>query len=490
MLPERTQKVAAIANQFIQHARYKLTPREQKLILYMATQIRPEDSDFSTYLVPVTEIEHILKQDATKKHGSFYERLDDLLDSITDKKIAFPTEFLLEGRPMRGFINWVAGAVPKYDRHGTLCVEFGFSPQMKPFLLGLKQKFTKIEFLEVAKMRSGFSIRIFQMCKAYYYENERHGRNVLKVGVDELKHRLGIGDKYPDWRNFRRKVLEIAQEEVNERTSLNIEYDYGRRGRKIVEVMITITEKDGSEAHTGNTMTDSDGGQAHRPGKKSRARVALLTEAKRRAFNKLADYKVNMSVILDEILPIIRGSEMEGFEDYFVDYMLAFFEQKTNRRSLREKAKAFIGWVRNGRFQEPNTYAALCEQVIARKKNMTPTERANRELAKTMTAREFQNHFRTQDSIGRERQMNIGVKAEQQQQRTPSKAGRTLNLFDQGVPGPFNLAEFREQYPEQYRRIRLERKVAFKAWEDASNYKSLLENSIVAYCEKWMREHG
>lgn len=94
MRRENTTQVAAIANKFIQHARYKLTPREMKLILYMASLIRPEDSDFETYLVPVTEIESVLKADEDKKHGSFYERLDDLLDSVTSKKITFPTDFV------------------------------------------------------------------------------------------------------------------------------------------------------------------------------------------------------------------------------------------------------------------------------------------------------------------------------------------------------------------------------------------------------------
>ena len=482
MLPERTQKVAAIANQFIQHARYKLTPREQKLILYMATQIRPDDSDFETYLVPVTEIEHILKSDATKKHGSFYERLDDLLDSITDKKISFPTQFLLEGRPLRGYINWVAGAVPKYDRHGTLCVEFGFSPQMKPFLLGLKQKFTRIEFLEVAKMKSGFSIRIFQMCKAYYYEHQRYGRNTLRVGVSELKERLGIGDKYPDWRNFRRKVLDVAEKEINSKTSLVLEYEFIRRGRKITEIVMKINERDGTEA----PKDDTGNSDQYLPSAKSNARVARLTEAQRRAFNLLSDYKVNMSVILDEVLPIIKGSELGGFEDYFVTFMLAFFEEKTNRKSHREKAKAFIGWIRNKRFEEPNLYASLVEQVVARKKNLTPTERDNRELAKTMTAREFAEHFR---NIGREQETEISVRAKTAAQARKKRDTQVRNLFDQGSPGSFDLNTFRHDHPEQYRRIRIERLQAFKALEEASNYKSLLEESIVAYCEKWAREN-
>jgi len=239
MLPEKDRKVGAIANKFIQHARYRLTPREQKLIIYMSSFIKPEDSDFDTYLVPVSDLESVFRDDEDKKHGSFYERLDDLLDSITDKKISFPTEFELEGRRMRGHINWVSGAVPRKDKRGVLCVEFGFSPQMKPFMLGLREKFTKIELLEVARMTSGFSIRIFQICKSYYYEHAKYGRNVYKTGVENLKAILGIEDKYPDFRNFRRKVLNVAKDEINAKTGLEIEYEFVRQGRRIGEIHIT-----------------------------------------------------------------------------------------------------------------------------------------------------------------------------------------------------------------------------------------------------------
>ena len=345
---ERTKQVAAIANQFIQHARYKLTPREQKLILYMATLIRREDSDFETYLVPVSEIEYILKTDETKKHGSFYERLDMLLDSITDKKISFPTEFTIDGVRLRGHINWVAGAVPKYNEDGVLCVEFGFSPQMKPFLLGLKEKFTRFEFLEVSKMKSGFSIRIYQMCKSYYYEHIRHGRNVLAVSIRELKSRLGISDKYPDFRNFRRKVLNTAKTEINEKTRLHIDYDFIKKGRNITDVRIVINEKDDlSDADVIEPKFLETAKKASPKKSKASAkmekRIAQLTEAQRRAFNTLAEYGVSMSFALDAVLPMIKGSEMIGYEDFFVLFMLAFFEKKTNAKNGQRESQGLHG---------------------------------------------------------------------------------------------------------------------------------------------------
>lgn len=500
MQPEKTKQVAAIANQFIQHARYKLTPREQKLILYMATLLKPEHSDFETYLVPVSEIEYILKSDETKKHGSFYERLDDLLDSITDKKITFPTDFTVDGIRLRGHINWVAGAVPKYDENGVLCVEFGFSPQMKPFLLGLKEKFTRFEFLEVAKMKSGFSIRIYQMCKAYYYENIRHGRNVFAVGIRELKQRLGISDKYPDFRNFRRKVLDVAKDEINEKTRLAIEYDFIKKGRNITDLRIIINEKTdfNPELNEEKQLPHGAAGKSSAPAKENiQLRIEQLTEAQRRAFNTLAEYGISMSFALDTVLPIIRGSELLGYEDFFVLFMLAFFEKKTNAKSQKEKVKAFSGWVENKRFEEPNLYAQLVEQVVGRKKRLNDQERANRERAKNITAGDFRKLLEEEKVIGKppEPAFTVQKKTATQASRM-NKDGKVGDLFSQtkktepsGKSKPFfDFELFKKEYPDIYKNIRKERQAAFEPLKSASNYKLLLENSVQAYCEKWYKE--
>lgn len=496
MRRENTTQVAAIANKFIQHARYKLTPREMKLILYMASLIRPEDSDFETYLVPVTEIESVLKADEDKKHGSFYERLDDLLDSVTSKKITFPTDFVLEGVRLRGHINWVAGAVPKSNEDGVLCVEFGFSPQMKPFMLGLKERFTRFELMEVARMKSSFSIRLFQMCKAFYYENIRHGRNEMKVGVKELKARLGIQNKYPDFRNFRRKVLDVAKDEINEKTRLTVELEYLRKSRRITDIAFIINEKE-VDVHVNGDIMETQQLEPPKSGKNRPVskgewvdRIDSLTEAQRRAFNRLSEYGVNLAVALDEVLPLVKGSELIGYEDFFVTYLLAFFEKKTNRKSPKEKVKAFVGWIRNKRFEEPALYASLMEQVIARKKQLTPEERDNRKRAKAMTAKAFRQLLADEKQIGKHPlgEPTYSVKNKLTASRRKTKTPEEPELFvPEAKPEGFDLNAFRQKHPKKYQQILKERLEALKDLKNASNFDELLQSSVEAYCEHWAK---
>src|SRR5690606_15638326 len=157
---------------------------------------------------------------------------------------------------------------------------------------------------------------------------------------------------------------------------------------------------------------------------------------------------------------LIKGSELEGFEDFFVTYLLAFFEKKTNRKSPKDKVAAFVGWVRNKRFEEPGLYANLMEQVIARKKQLTPEDRRNRSRAKKMTAKAFRQLLADEKQIGKhplgEPTYSVKNKLAESRRRTNTPA--EPDLFEDQHPNPaFDLTVFRKQYPDVYQRILKER---------------------------------
>ena len=301
-------QTAVLANRFIQHARYRLTSQEQKFVLYLATLVKPDDEMFNTYSIPVKEIEKMLNH-SNKKRGAFYNRLDDFLDNLTDKKISFPTDFEADGQRLRGYINWVASAVPYKNERGELHVRCGLSNELRPFLLGLSQRFTKFDMIEVAQMTSGFSIRIFQMCKAYYLENERHGRHQLTVAIQELKERLGIPDKYSSFRDFKKRVLVVAQREINEKTGWRIDFEPIRHGtRQYTHVRFDIRR------HGPKAVPSPD------------VSPTVVTYAKRLAVDALAHFGLSEAEVVRHLFPKLTPHDIEGYEDYFtrrwIDHLL------------------------------------------------------------------------------------------------------------------------------------------------------------------------
>jgi hypothetical protein len=293
----------------------------------------------------------------------------------------------------------------------------------------------------------------------------------------------------------------VAREEINEKTHLRIEYDFIKKGRNITDLRIVINEKTdfNPEAVTEEEVpVEAVKKKTTKPANDLQTRIESLTEAQRRAFNTLTEYGVSMVFALDEVLPIIKGSELVGYEDYFVLFMLAFFEKKTIVKGPKEKVKAFAGWVTNRRFEEANLYAQLLEQVISRKKSLKDDERINRERAKDITAADFRLLLEEEKSIGKtmEPAFSIQKKTANQASRM-SRVGEGADLFTpekkQAAQAPkekavFNFSTFKKEHADVYKRLRQERQDAFENFRTASNYKQLLENSVQAYCEQWFKQ--
>lgn len=373
-------QTAVLANRFIQHARYRLSSQEQKFVLYLATLVKPQDELLNTYSIPVKEIERILNREDSKR-GAFYSRLDDFLDNLTDKKISFPTDFEVDGHRLRGYINWVASAVPYKNERGELHVRCGLSNELRPFLLGLSQRFTKFDMIEVAQMTSGFSIRIFQMCKAYYLENERHGRDQLTVAIQELKERLGIPDKYSSFRDFKKRVLVVAQREINEKTGWHIDFEPTRYGtRQYTHVRFDI-RRNGPQAI---------------PAPQSAA-APVITYAKRIAIDALAHFGLTEAEVVTHLFPLLVPHDIEGYEDYFVQQWIDH-RSPASTGDPKQQTAAYRGELQRLR-GDSSTLLRLVNAVredIMKLAASDPEKFANRYQAAQISEEAFQRYYHEQ----------------------------------------------------------------------------------------------
>ncbi len=106
-----TNKIARIENFFIENAQYLLNAREQKIILHLAANLDLKKDDFHEQIVPVKDLEQMLKQ-TQAKWGGIYSEISDFAERIVGKKIKFPTDILLNGQPLPGYVTWFSGIAP------------------------------------------------------------------------------------------------------------------------------------------------------------------------------------------------------------------------------------------------------------------------------------------------------------------------------------------------------------------------------------------
>lgn len=91
---------------------------------------------------------------------------------------------------------------------------------LKPFLLGLKERFTSYRLEYVIALRSIFSIRLYELLKQY--ENSKY--RMRYITIEELKDRLEIKGNYKTYGMFKKRILIVAKEEINRKTDINFDF--------------------------------------------------------------------------------------------------------------------------------------------------------------------------------------------------------------------------------------------------------------------------
>lgn len=223
-------------NELIQQNRFELSLPEQKTVAYICSMIKPIDPMESARGLPF-QLEYDFNiRDYCKVCGIDYAGGKNYKDiKATLKKLADRSMWLDDGES-ETLMRWLS-YVKVNKKSEKVLIEIDRT--IAPFLFNLQKKFTQYQLYNILSMKSAFSVRIYELMKSYAYQKNKI------FEVDELKRLLGVEDvkSYKDFSLFRVKVIEKAQEEINERTDINIYFKPITSGRKVIKIMFTIEEK-------------------------------------------------------------------------------------------------------------------------------------------------------------------------------------------------------------------------------------------------------
>jgi plasmid replication initiation protein len=211
-------------------ASYKLTTQEQRVILFLVSQIKPEDDDFKDYLIPIKDFADLV---GTQTKAKYQE-----IKKITKKLISRVFTINNQGQELQ--ISWLSSA--NYLK-GEGQVVLSFDRKLKPFLLHLKSHFTKYRLKLVMQLKSSFSIRIYELLKQYQKLKER----VFELSM--LRKHLGLdAGQYKNFNDFKRFVILVAQKELAEKTDLSFEFEPIKTGRSVTKIRFLISVTNQAES--------------------------------------------------------------------------------------------------------------------------------------------------------------------------------------------------------------------------------------------------
>ena len=204
-------------------ARYKLSPREQKLLLYVIAMIEPESEEFGKCKVSVREYADLT---GLKRH-SLYEELRDSALSIREKTLV--VEDVFEPgmkKPVRRHGSWfeyVDEAV------GDGYVTIKLSSWLKPFLLRVRREFFKYQLGYAMSLKSEYAIRLYQWLKRWQFIGKQIASVAelrLCLGATEIDHEGKIVRKnLALYKHFKNRAICPAVTEINAKTDISITFN-------------------------------------------------------------------------------------------------------------------------------------------------------------------------------------------------------------------------------------------------------------------------
>ena len=225
---EQRLNIVVKSNDLIQKSRFSLSAQQQKIILFIISQIEAYDEDFKLYEFKIADF---CKLCGIEAQGDMYRLLKSQIEEITKKSLWIELE---DGRET--IVRWIEKPYIS-KRSGT--IQIRLDKDMKPYLLQLKEKFTEYELIYTLNFKSKYSIRLYEYLKSIHYDELKNYTQVIET--EKLKKIMD--NNFNDFKNFHIKALKVAQQEINAYSDINFSYELVKDKKTVTHIALTISPK-------------------------------------------------------------------------------------------------------------------------------------------------------------------------------------------------------------------------------------------------------
>ena len=218
--------IIAMQHNNLVEAKYSMTLQQKRIMIWLVSQIKPDDIDFKEHVLSIKELIEICQLSGE----SSYKEVKKITFSLIEKGIRI-IDITDPNSEREIQVSWLSSA--DYCRGQ---VKLSFSPKLKPYLLQLKNRFTAVNALDLMQFKSVHAIRLYELLKQYQDIGER------TLSIKEIKEHCGVEDRLKTYPNFEKKLLLIAQREINEKSDLHFDYERIKPSRKIVAIKFIISK--------------------------------------------------------------------------------------------------------------------------------------------------------------------------------------------------------------------------------------------------------
>lgn len=225
------------SNDLIQNAKFNtaqsfgksLSLLEQKVLLYLISRIKPDDTELTEQIFDIGEFCKICG--ISDKDNYFL--LKQTISKLKSRTMWIDTPETITT------LSWISKATI-YKRSGKIKIRL--DEDLKPYLLRLSQNFTRYSLHNIVRMKSKYGIMLYELLKSYSFQGK-----AIEFPIDWLKENLDCMN-YENFTNFKNKVILPAIKDINTYSELAVSIEYKKTGRSFTDIVFYIQNLEKSEA--------------------------------------------------------------------------------------------------------------------------------------------------------------------------------------------------------------------------------------------------
>ena len=235
-------------NDLIQKTRHQLSLREQRIVLYLISKIKPRDKNFTEQTFSIAEFCRCCGMDETS--GKNYKDIKDALAQLLSRFV-----WIHHDDESITSLRWVDKATIM-PRSGIIKIKL--DEDLRPFLLYLEDNYTLYELRYTIAMSSAYSLRLYELLKSHAY------KKTVTFEIDELK-RLLSAETHKMNGHFKDRVLNIAIPEINKYTDIAVTYKFHKEGQRYSHVQFDLNRKEPTDRFIAALLSNQKKSNASRP---------------------------------------------------------------------------------------------------------------------------------------------------------------------------------------------------------------------------------
>lgn len=209
-----------------------LSLNELKLLRLVIMQITPEDIDLHPYIVEIKELQKIIGVDNKKLYHYAQKMCLHLLKEVV---------LIGDGNPKH---KWEAFQWVSYCKYDAGKITIKLNDALKPYIVGLQRFYTKFKLEEIVRLNTTYAIRLLELLHMTF-KTEFYGQHNEEVYIDlqTLRKATNTEQKYHKIDHFKKRVIESAINELNEKSEYHITYRDYKSGRAIVGFYFLVQQQ-------------------------------------------------------------------------------------------------------------------------------------------------------------------------------------------------------------------------------------------------------